>query len=69
MPHGVAASAEDAVVQAFLHARDCAQTPLSQRHLAAAFGVSRSKVAELVGPLLAEVNGHPVSSGAADPVL
>ena len=69
-PHGVAASAEDAVVQAFLHARDCAQMPLSQRHLAAAFGVSRPKVAELVGPLLAEMNGHPpIDSGAADPVL
>jgi hypothetical protein len=59
-PHGVAVTAEDAVVQAFLHARDCVETPLSQRHLAAAFGVSRPKVAELVGPLLAEVNGHPV---------
>ena len=54
--HGVAATAEDAVVQAFLHARDCAEKPLSQRHLAAAFGVSRPKVAELVGPLIAEVN-------------
>jgi hypothetical protein len=52
-----------AVVQAFLHARDCAQMLLSQRHLAAAFGMSRSKVAELVGPRLAEMNGHPVESG------
>jgi hypothetical protein len=68
-PHAVAVSAEDAVVQAFLHARDCAQIPLSQRHLAAAFGVSRSKVAELVGPLLAEMNGHRVDIGTADPVL
>jgi hypothetical protein len=68
-PHGVAASAEDAVVQAFLHARDCAQMPLSQRHLAAAFGVSRPKVAELVGPRLAEMNGHPVDSGTVDSVL
>jgi hypothetical protein len=67
--HGVAATAEDGVVQAFLHARDCVEAPLSQRHLAAAFGVSRPKVAELVGPLLAEVNGHPVSSGTADPIL
>jgi hypothetical protein len=67
-PHGVAATAEDAVIQAFLHARDCAQMPLSQRHLAAAFGVSRSKVAELVGPRLAEMNGHPIDLGAADPV-
>jgi hypothetical protein len=29
-PHGVA-TAEEAVVQAFLHARDCAEEPLSQR--------------------------------------
>jgi hypothetical protein len=68
-PHGIAATAEEAVVQAFLHARDCVQTPLSQRHLAAAFGMSRPKVAELVGPLLADANGHTASSGTADPDL
>jgi hypothetical protein len=62
-PHGVAATAEEAVVQAFLHARDCTEESLSQRHLATAFGLSRPKVAELVSPLLAEVNGHPVSGG------
>lgn len=65
-PHGVAATAEEAVVQAFLHARDCAEAPLSQRHLATAFGLSRPKVAELVGPLLAEANGHRVDGAAAD---
>lgn len=59
-PHGVAASAEEAVVRAFLHSRDCAEAPLSQRHLATAFGLSRPKVAELVGPLLVEANGHRV---------
>jgi hypothetical protein len=62
-PHGVAATAEEAVVQAFLHARDCAEEPLSQRHLATAFGLSRPKVAELVSPLLAELNGHPGGGG------
>jgi hypothetical protein len=68
-PHGVAATAEGAVVQAFLHARDCAEAPLSQRHLATAFGLSRPKVAELVSPLLAEANGHPVGSSGAGSVL
>lgn len=68
-PHGVAVTAEDAVVQAFLHARDCAESPLSQRQLAVAFGLSRPKVAELVSPLLAEPNGHPVSSNRAGSVL
>jgi len=67
-PHGVAATAEDAVVQAFLHARDCVETPLSQRHLAVAFGVSRPKVSELVSPLLAEANGHSVSISPAGSV-
>jgi hypothetical protein len=61
-PHGVASTAEEAVIQAFLHARDCAQAPLSQRHLATAFGLSRPRVAELVGPLLTEVNGHRTGS-------
>jgi Protein of unknown function (DUF2637) len=65
-PHGVAATAEEAVVQAFLHARDCAEAPLSQRHLATAFGLSWPKVAELVSPLLVEVNGHPVGGSMAD---
>jgi hypothetical protein len=62
--HGVAATVEEAVVQAFLHARDCTEESLSQRHLATAFGLSRPKVAELISPLLAEVNGHPVGGGA-----
>jgi Protein of unknown function (DUF2637) len=65
-PHGVAATAEEAVVQAFLHARDCTEESLSQRHLATAFGLSRPKVAELVSPLLVEVNGHPVGGSMAD---
>lgn len=64
-PHGVAATAEDAVVQAYLHARDCAAEPLSQRHLATAFRLSRPRVAELISPLLAEANGHPIEGDMA----
>jgi uncharacterized protein DUF2637 len=47
-PHGVAESAEDAVRAAFLHTRDCVGVPLSQRRLAAAFGIDRKKVAQLM---------------------
>lgn len=65
-PHSVTVTVEEAVVQAFLHARDCVQTPLSQRQLAAAFGVSRPKVAELVSPLLAEAK---CPSNTANPAL
>ena len=62
--HHVASSAEESAVQAFLHARDCLGRPLSQRQLSAAFGVSRPRVAELVGPHLPEapvpaMNGSP----------
>jgi hypothetical protein len=67
-PHGVAATAEEAVVQAYLHARDCTEAPLSQRHLATAFGLSRPRVAELVSPLLAEVNGHAPGGNMAGSV-
>lgn len=50
-PHQVAMSAEDAVVTAYLHARDCLGEPVSQRQLSATFGVPRPKVATLVGTL------------------
>lgn len=50
-PHGVAQGAEEAVTTAFLHGRDCIRDVPSQRQLAAAFGVSRPRVAELVGSL------------------
>ena len=44
-------TADDAVVSAYLHGRDCdADTP-SQRQLVAQFGISRARVAALVGPL------------------
>jgi hypothetical protein len=42
------------VVRAYLHGRDCLGEQPSQRHLAATFGLSRPKVAELVAPH----NGH-----------
>lgn len=55
--HTVAGTPEENVVQAYLHERDClGQTP-SQRRLAAAYGMSRPKVAALVGPL-ASANGQ-----------
>ena len=50
-PHQVAMSAEDAIVTAYLHARDCLGEPVSQRQLSATFGVPRPKVATLVGTL------------------
>lgn len=50
-PHGVAMSADDAIVAAYLHARDCLAEPVSQRQLSATFGVPRPRVATLVGAL------------------
>jgi hypothetical protein len=44
-------TADDAVVSAYLHARECRSETPSQRQLAAQFGVSRARVAALVGPL------------------
>jgi len=49
--HGVAGTVADAVVNAFLHGRDCLDDVPSQRQLAASFGQSRDKVAALVGSL------------------
>lgn len=54
--HGVASSAHEAVVNAYLHTRDCLGEPMSQRQLAAAFDLSRPTVATLVGPFA--LNGH-----------
>lgn len=54
-PHQVAMTADDAVISAYLHARDCVGDTPSQRQLAAQFGVSRARVAALVSPL----NGTP----------
>jgi hypothetical protein len=44
-------TADDAVIIAYLHARDCVGDAPSQRQLAAQFGVSRARVATLVSPL------------------
>ena len=63
-PHTPASSADEAVIRAFPHGRDCAGHPPSQRQLSAAFGVSRSKVAALVGSL----NGQqPQDAGETAP--
>jgi hypothetical protein len=49
--HLLPRTAAESAVYAFLHARDCLNEPLSQRQLAAAFEMTRQRVAELVGPL------------------
>ena len=62
-PHEVAATADEAVVNAYLHGRECIGDTPSQRQLAAQFRVSRTKVATLVGSL----NGtHDPTDGLAD---
>ncbi len=61
-PHRVASSANEAVIRAFLHGRDCAGQPPSQRQLSAAFGVSRAKIAALV----ASLNGQQPPEVPAD---
>jgi hypothetical protein len=43
-PHGVAATVQEAALNAFLHARDCLGEKPSQRQLAAAFDVDRKKL-------------------------
>src|ERR1019366_8604445 len=68
-PHQVAMTADDAVVSAYLHGRDCdcdcdCDTP-SQRQLAAQFGVSRARVAALIGSL--NGNGDPSAVQAQVP--
>lgn len=59
-PHRVAGSADEAVLTAYLHGRDCLEEPPSQRHLASQFGMPRTRVAALVG----SANGqHPQDAG------
>jgi hypothetical protein len=53
--HEVAGTPEERVVQDYLHTRDCLGEVPSQRLLSATYGLSRPKVAQLVGPL----TGHP----------
>jgi hypothetical protein len=47
-PHGVATTIDDAVWQAFAHARDCEGEPFTYVDLAARFGLDRKKVAAAV---------------------
>ena len=47
-PHGVAGTAEEAVLLAYRHAQDCLLAPVSFRQLEARFGVRRDRVSELV---------------------
>lgn len=49
--HVLAGPAEQVVVSAYLHGRDCIGDAPSQRSLSATYGVSRHQVAALVGPL------------------
>ena len=44
-------SAAPSLCRTYLHGRDCDGEAPSQRQLAAQFGVSRAKVATLIGPL------------------
>ena len=63
-PHGVAGTADEAIVNAWLHTRDCLGEKPVQRQLATAFGVHRTKVAALVGSL----NGQsPQEAGESSP--
>ena len=62
--HYIASTAEESAIQAWLHARDCEGEPLSQRQLSAAFGISRPRVAELVGGL-APAAPRPSLNGSA----
>jgi hypothetical protein len=52
--HAATGTAAEMVVSAYLHGRDCLGQAPSQRKLSATYGVHRTKVAALVGPL----NGH-----------
>jgi hypothetical protein len=47
-PHGVANNPDEAIVNRWLHGRDCEGEAPSRRQLAADFGVHRDKVAKLV---------------------
>lgn len=47
-PHGVADTAEDAALAAYLHHRDCLRDGTSQRTVADAFDVNRNKLGALV---------------------
>jgi hypothetical protein len=59
--HDLTGPAERVVVEAYLHGRDCLGNAPSQRSLSATYGLHRTKVAALVGPL----NGREPESGEA----
>jgi hypothetical protein len=65
--HILAGPADEVVVNAYLHGRDCLGKPPSQRSLAATYGLHRTKVAALVGPLngrhAAQVTEEPQEDG------
>jgi hypothetical protein len=61
-PHGVATNPDEAIVNRWLHGRDCEGEAPSRRQLAADFGVHRDKVAKLVAP-------HDVRESAGEPSL
>jgi hypothetical protein len=62
--HTVAGTPDENVIRSFLHERDCLRQAPSQRRLAATYGVSRPRVAQLVGSL----NGqHPPDAGEPSP--
>ena len=63
-PHGVASTAEEGVALAWLHGRDCLGDPPSQRHLAGSFGLSRARVAALVGNLNGQHPPEPAEASA-----
>lgn len=69
-PHQVALTRDGAIRAAFEHARDCLDDPLSQRQLAASFGLHRDKVAALVKDPpagTAPEPPHAVPAGAVPP--
>ena len=59
-PHRVAGSADEAVLTAYLHGRDCLEESPSQRHPAGQFGIPRTRVAALVGSPKGQ---HPQDTG------
>lgn len=61
--HEVAGTPEENVTRAFLHERDCLGGKPSQRRLAAEHGLSRPRVAQLVGALNGQHDGDPPPGG------
>ena len=64
-PHLAPRTVEEAAIYAWLHAEECLGEPLSQRQLSAAFGLTRQRVAELVGPYLPPAPAAALNGSAA----